>query len=352
LLHPNEAYSLSVTVALPFDLSGPANLYVQTDAFDQVAEFAGEINNVSMLFPISVSRHTADFQITPTLLTPENGGLRIEWTVANIGAGKPNNGYWNDGVFLSTNDQFGDGDDVRLGSVYISRALDPGAQYQVSERFKVPFNLNGLFRVFVMTDADRQIDEDGAEANNAALAGLIDTTQLRTRPDLVLTQIEAPSEATSGQDFEVTWTVRNQGDPIRTQPPLPPEYETGRWLDNVYLSRDQIFDPISDIFLGQVTRSIGNLIETTEGGITFQTYSVTRLFRMPAGLTGPFYVFVAVDRGNQVVELGGEGNNVGYDTGAMFASLAPPADLLVGSVTVPENASVGAAFSLSYTLQN
>src|SRR5262249_30300459 len=149
-----------------------------------------------------------------------------------------------------------------------------------------------------------------------------------------------------------TWTVRNQGDPIRTQPPLPPEYETGSWLDNVYLSRDQIFDPGSDIFLGQVTRSIGNLIETTEGGITFQTYSVTRSLRTPAGLIGQFYVFVAVDRGNQVVELGGEGNNVGYDAGAMFASLALPADLLIGSVTVPENASVGAAFSLSYTLQN
>ena len=116
-----------MTVAVPFDLSGPMNLYVRTDAGDEVAEFSGEDNNVSTLFPIAVTRHTADFQITPTLLTPENGGLRIEWTVANIGAGKPNNGYWNDAVFLSANDQFGDGDDVRLGSVYISRALDPAA---------------------------------------------------------------------------------------------------------------------------------------------------------------------------------------------------------------------------------
>src|SRR5262249_33505986 len=92
LLSPNGAYSLSVTVAVPFDLSGPANLYVQIDAIDQVAEFAGEFNNVSMLLPITVTRHTADFQITPTLLTPENGGLRIEWTVANIGARRPHHG--------------------------------------------------------------------------------------------------------------------------------------------------------------------------------------------------------------------------------------------------------------------
>ena len=63
---------------------------------------------------------------------------------------------------------------------------------------KVPFNVNGPFQVFVMTDVDERIDEGGAEANNAALAGVIDTTQLRTHPDLVLTQIEAPSEATSG----------------------------------------------------------------------------------------------------------------------------------------------------------
>src|SRR5205823_586603 len=136
LLHPDEAYSLSVTVALPFDLSGLASLYVRTDAGDQVAESIGEANNISTPFPVAVTRHTADFQVTPTLLTPENGGLRIEWTVANTGAGKPNNGFWIDGVFLSANDRFGDEDDVRLESVYVSRALDPGAQYQVSKRFK------------------------------------------------------------------------------------------------------------------------------------------------------------------------------------------------------------------------
>ncbi len=73
---------------------------------------------------------------------------------------------------------------------------------------------------------------------------------------------------------------------------------------------------------------------------------------MPNGLTGPFYVFVVADSGSAVDEAGRDGNNVGLDTGLMLVALAPPADLVVGTITVPASASLGRTATIQFTITN
>ena len=70
------------------------------------------------------------------------------------------------------------------------------------------------------------------------------------------------------------------------------------------------------------------------------------------GFTGPFYAFVVTNRDEAIEEFGADDNNVGYDTAAIFVSLAQPADLHVGTITVPNSATVGTPFTLSYVLEN
>ena len=63
-------------------------------------------------------------------------------------------------------------------------------------------------------------------------------------------------------------------------------------------------------------------------------------------------MFVATDRNDSIEEYVDEDNNLGQDSVAMFVSLAPPADLHVGTITVPPSGIVGTPFTLSYILEN
>jgi hypothetical protein len=179
-----------------------------------------------------------------------------------------------------------------------------------------------------------------------------DIEVLRTKPDLVVDSVEAPLEAVSGQLFDLTWTVKNVGEFLPHEAPFPPEAAKGAWIDRIYLSRDTFLDTAVDTYLGQQTVNAGELTDMTEGETSYQTYAKTAQFRVPDGLTGPFYVIVSVDRSNLVSEPNDEDNNVGFDHQAMVVSLAPMADMVVGTITIPADATVGSRLNLQYTLTN
>ena len=62
---------------------------------------------------------------------------------------------------------------------------------------------------------------------------------------------------------------------------------------------------------------------------------------LPAGLTGPFYVFVITDPRGEVFELGRDGNNSNCSPQPMLLELPAPTDLQVTSITVPSAGQVG-----------
>ncbi len=354
-LDPRQSYGNAATVGLPFEFAGSYSLFVVSDAGNAVFEADNESNNASSAVPIQVTRETADLELLPTRLAAENGRLRLEWTVTNSGANRTSSEYWHDGIYASPDDVFGNGNDLLLDSVYHSGALAHGGQYAGADWVELPRSLSGLLYFFIRADADNQVLEE-SDSNNTQLAGQLDVATLRFKPDLIVSSITAPAEALSAQEFDVAWEVRNVGDfidPPGTPPErLRPELRSGHWRDVVFLSRDQVFDAGSDYFLGERTARMEDLVPVTGPGDPYQVYTRSATFRVPAGLTGPLYVFVATDRSDEVLEADGEANNTAYDPTALVASLAPPADLLVGSVTIPQNAPVGSNVSLSYTLEN
>jgi hypothetical protein len=144
----------------------------------------------------------------------------------------------------------------------------------------------------------------------------------------------APSNGISGQSFEVSWTVRNGG----------ASTEVPSWYDAVYLSRDQFFDRRTDTYLGAVEY---------QGGLAAgQSYTQTQSFKVPQGLTGPFYVFVVADGGNQVYERTQEVNNVKYDQGSMQVDLPAPVDLVAGDVSVVASGVPGQQTTITYQVEN
>ena len=162
-------------------------------------------------------------------------------------------------------------------------------------------------------------------------------------PDLVVSSVTSDAHVLVGQQFSVTWTVTNVG--AGAVPDLQ-----STWQDYIYLSLDQFLDVRSDPFLGSV-QHVGALQPNG-------SYTVTRTYTVPHGLTGPYYMFVLTDpiashsgtRG-AVVESN-ESNNSAATATPMLIDLPPPSDLQIDSVSIPLNASVGDAVTITYTESN
>jgi subtilase family serine protease len=334
-------YSRDEQVALPFDLEGAWNVFVVTDAQGEVVEIGGEGDNASAARPVAITRTTANLLPTAVVATPVDATagevLRVDWRVDNVGVNRTDANYWYDQVWLSRDGVLDSAADVFLGEFRRANPLASGAGYDGTINVRLPAGLGtGAWTVLVRTDVYGQVTEAGGEGDNLALSAASITVAPADppRPDLVVESVEAPALATSGNTFSLTWTVRNAGEATGT----------ARWYDAVYLSRDAIFDRATDRYLGYVDR-IGAL--DADG-----TYTVTRDFTVPNGLTGPFFVFVATDAGGQVNEPDAEANNAAFDDSVMQVDLAPPADLVAGEIDVPANGVPGRNASISYTITN
>jgi hypothetical protein len=216
-------------------------------------------------------------------ITAEAGQLRATWAVSNSGANATSGNYWYDAVVASVNDVYGDADDVLLLQQFRSGALPMGAEYSMSRLVAVPPEIGGSRHIFIVADAYRYVDEAGATANNVKLAATQDIDALRSHYDLVVAAVDAPDEATSGQAFSLTWTVRNFGDPLSAPGPRPIESAAGRWTDNVYLSRDQVFDPAQDVFVGQQAVGAAALATIAVGDETYGNTWQAACFQCPRG---------------------------------------------------------------------
>jgi subtilase family serine protease len=345
-LEPGAGYTRSELVTLPLNLeAGTYRLFVVTDAGSQIAEGSGEGNNASAPAPITVVQETADLQVvTVSGSATVNSGqnLSVTWKVRNGGLVATNSDYWYDSIYLSKNATLDSGDTL-LGTAYRGGRLEVGAEYTGTREFAVPIDLSGEYFVIAVTDASNHVFEGAAEGNNRAASATTTGVALSPVADLTVTAVDAPLDALSGQPMTVAWTVRNAGG--GATPAV-------NWTDTIYLSRDQFFDRSSDIYIGYQDRPgrqpDGTWTPLAAGG----EYTATGLFQIPRGLSGPFYVFVVTDQSDRVYERGAELNNTGYDQRSGLVRLAPPADLVVGTVNVPANRYPGQQASIAYTIRN
>jgi subtilase family serine protease len=352
LLNAGESYTQTQLIPVSPELTaGLYNLFVITDSNEQVYEATAEDNNRKGVNGIEVVNPTPDLRVTAvhTPLTAQNQ-LTVSWTVKNSGSGNTHSQYWYDEVYLSK-DGVWDINDLPLGQVYHSGALASQQEYTASATFKLPGDLQGDWMVIVRTDSlvpplgDDRVTEGAGETNNTLASTLPTAISLAAVPDLQVEQVVSPTTAISGQPFEVSWTVRNRGvavdlssgdnlDGMGNKP----------WYDAVYLSRDQFFDRASDLCLGFVEH---------EGGLgAGEVYTQTQSFKIPQGITGPFYVFVVTDGGDRVYERDFELNNAGYLGSSMQVILPAPVDLVAGAVTVPVSGVPGQEATIAYTVMN
>lgn len=334
-LDVSEGYDVhNHLLQLPIDVIGNLFLLVSTDSGDSVFEDGMDANNVAVQ-AITVSESSADLQVTNVTIQPSvvaGQNLLVGWTVQNLGASTTDAFAWVDRIYLST-DSVLDEDDRPVKTVQRNGQLLAADSYNRAANVTIPLDFAGPYFVIVATDVTREVFEgDGPNEDNNFNAASVTVTAASV-PDLIVSNVDAPATAVSGQLLPLTWTVRNVGDATAASV----------WQDAIYLSLDQILDP-ADTFIGNVIHS--------EALAVNEEYIRQESFNLPRGLAGPFYVFVRTDFSDAVAELSGEDNNVNYDGQSVEIQLLPPADLVVGTITLPGGSVSGQNAAIEYTVHN
>ena len=155
-------------------------------------------------------------------------------------------------------------------------------------------------------------------------------------PNLQVATVVPPggSTITSGQPVTLSYTVQNIGS-VATP--------TSTWTDRVVISKNTILGDGDDYELGTFAHN-GIL---NSGG----SYTTNVTATLPQGVSGPYYVIVQTDFGNNVNEFVLEGDNVTASATTFNINLAQYPDLKVEGLTVtgPDVANV---FTLNWTTAN
>ncbi len=343
-----------VDYTLPISVSGAFQIVVTVDAGNTVAETAaGEANN-AVAEPLAVALAPyADLAVSnvtaPAITVADPATVTIGWTVGNLGTGAGITSSWTDEIVASPDAVAGDADDIVLGRYAHTGALGVGQSYNGSATITLPPGFNGHYHLFVITNADGNVFEDGATANDAAQPPTFFDVVPYPYADDVVTAVTPAAGATSGQKLALTWTVANQG--------IGPT-DVSEWVDNVYLSTSPTGS--NGVLLG----SFDHLGYLTVGGSYTRTADVT----LPNGIAGTYYLSVvtagtstpnynsaqpgaAITGPGAPYEFIYTGNDTGLSAPTAVA-LAPAPDLVVNDVTVPSTATEGTAVNVTWTVAN
>jgi subtilase family serine protease len=301
-------YSLSTNITIPNTGIGDYYLLFASDATNIQTE-ANESNN---LFAQAITLKAADLQISNVSIDAvgikQSGEqVNVSWTVLNTGTSEAK-GSWVDRVYLSRDSSLNTA--TLLASITRNTPLGVGETYDVSTQITLPSVTDGNYKIIVFTDTTNALLESNEENNLKSTNNSLEIGH----PDLLASIGNVANTATSGTTIPLNWRITNQG----TAETLT------SWTDRIYLSADTTFDA-SDLFLGQFNAP--NLLAAGA------SYDATANLNLPLNASGNRYLLLVTDAGNTIPEQSGETNNT--VSSAIAITLAPYADLITSSVTIP-----------------
>ncbi|PMD95693.1 hypothetical protein BWI97_13920 [Siphonobacter sp. BAB-5405] len=333
-LNKEGSYQVTQRLKLPLDLSGLYYVHVVTDRYNGVFEYNREDNNsLSSLAMTIIQRPNPNLVVNNvgSSVTQASAGqtITVNWTTANDGAltAIPS---WADGVYLSSEQTF-NATSARLISQLTRRdSLFSLSSVQTQQNVQIPLNLKeGDYYLFVVADLYKQVYENTDESDNIALA----TGKIKVlNPDLKPESLSSPSTAASETTIALQWKVKNES---------AATLYTGQWIDRIYLSKDQTFDPASDVLL--VENPSNQLLDP--GG----EYTKNASAILPPYLSGTYYLILVSDATNTIFERIETNNLV---TAPLTLTLSSWADLEVTTLVTPSVDTLGTPITIRYTVRN
>ncbi len=275
----------------------------------------------------------SDLIVNEIILPPtgfSGNEIDIQWIVKNIGNSITNTAHWYDGIYLSEDAILDTRSDTRLGIFENMNPLNPGESYVNSKVAKLPEGIFGQHYIIIVADIYGSIPETN-ETNNTS--NKIFNVTLTPPPDLQVISMQIPDAAFSGQNIDLTYTVKNTGN-NSTQTPI--------WYDAVYISQDSIFNSQNSSRLNSFYHNAILLSDSI--------YTKSNSVKIPDGISGKYFLFVITDYDNRVYEYTLENNNI--RSKSIQITLAPPPDLVVTMVSGPASGNSGSNILVTWKVQN
>lgn len=168
----------------------------------------------------------------------------------------------------------------------------------------------------------------------SSLESNIQSFTVRNFPDLVVTDVQTSKNILSGSQFDVTFTVKNQG-----------QESTGAtlWRDMVYISTDSSANGAKTQLMAKY-----NLKQLAVN----ETYTQTYTIGMPTEYSGKYYIFVRTDVYNELAELN-ENNNQSRFADSITVVLKPFPDIKVKDINVVGSQLVpGDSLTVNWKVEN
>jgi subtilase family serine protease len=332
----HSIYSVEDTVDLPNGISGDHYVYIVVDGGNSIFEDIGEDNNIircAATVDIDLSPWP-DLEVTMVNIPdsiPAGGNLEVSWEVSNDGAAGTKIGGWIDKIYLSSAPVW-NGDFILKATISQSMPLDVSQSYAKTYSLRIPADMPpGDYYIYVETDADNKIYEYSDENNNLTQSNAL--TILPYPPvDIVVTNFEISSSASSGQFMDISWTIKNDGD-AKTL--------VSKWYDKIFLSLDTELNTEEDISMESFSRSavLGSQEE----------YSRTVSVKLPQGISGNYYLIIKADVDDHVSEID-ENNNT--SNLSVYVEFTPPPDLQITSFNIASEGIAGQPITVNWTVQN
>ncbi len=185
--------------------------------------------------------------------------------------------------------------------------------------------------------------------------GPVQTFRLKTLPDLVVTDVQAPAAAFSGQTVTVSWTVKNAG---------PGNTTTNQsWTDAVFFSFDthpnfSISPETSSSAWSQLTFPVRPLLAGTRQNVSAldsgQQYQNSINFTLPYNYSQPIYAYVITNypAGQAAPAQMTVVNDTAQAPQPISVTLSPTPDLRVDTVFTPSSTFSGSTINVTYKVKN
>ncbi|MEL6104395.1 MAG: CARDB domain-containing protein, partial [Planctomycetota bacterium] len=334
-LDQNASYSRLETIKLPPGTNNRFHLFVHSDDGDRVFENGRESNNSLE------ADHTVEVMPAPfadlivsdiDVPLPVNAGsiAEVSWAVTNQGIGITSRGDWYDLVYLAADQAGTQPIDGTERSFQHFGQVEPGGVYSRTGSLTIPDGLSGD-HYFIVHTAIRDAPFEFLFTDNNLAPSVAVPITLLPAPDLVVTDIIAPTEAEEGTLIDVAWTIQNDG----------VGEANGGWLDRVYLQDAGDIDaPIIELGQYPFTGSVP----------AGQSYTRREAVRVPVESSGVFRLFVRTNFEDLLYEGSGNGNNTSFEP--ITVDVKPRADLQVESITIPDRLSAGMTLSPEFIIVN
>ncbi|GAL86035.1 parallel beta-helix repeat-containing protein [Sporocytophaga myxococcoides] len=342
ILNPNDTITLTGSIRIPEGANGTVYLQIHSNAERTIYEVTG--GNVNNIFnkPVAVNLSPwADLKvskITAAKDEAETGSVfPLQIKVTNEGKAATKSASWIDKIYISPSPDLEKKDTLLLTGARADFILQKDSSYEYTIDVPIPFETEeGDYYFYVYTDATNKIYEHTDESNNITMYGPVAVTY-GPGPDLKLLNLKAPDSVLTGVSYPVEWNVKNIGR----------QGAYAEWDDAVYLSKDTIWQPGTDIYLSSYFSK--HALDTAA------TYFGARKVEIPEAISGEYYWIVVADYTHKGKTLTNSGdrirnNNYSFRPVQIIANTIP--DLAITDLQAPEEGISGQPITIQYTVTN